>query len=87
MVLISHNHYGQLDKNTVPALSNRAQSATLFFVPLGVKALFDDLGITNFKELDWWDNSTIKGVEFNFTPVQHGSARGLNDRSQTLWGG
>ena len=29
----------------------------------------------------------VEGVEFNFTPVQHGSARGFGDRSQTLWGG
>lgn len=87
VVLISHNHYDHLDKHSVLALSNIAESATLFIVPLGVKALFDDLGITNVKELDWWDSVTVRGVEFNFTPVQHWSARALNDRSQTLWGG
>lgn len=87
VVLISHNHYDHLDKNSVLALSNRAQASTLFLVPLGVKALFDDLNIKNVKELDWWDSVNVKGVEFNFTPVQHWSARGLGDRSQTLWGG
>ena len=87
VVLISHNHYDHLDKNTVLALSKRGQAATLFIVPLGVKALFTDLGISNVKELDWWDSVTVKGVEFHFTPVQHWSARGLGDRSQTLWGG
>ena len=87
VVLISHNHYDHLDKHSVLALFNRAQGATLFIVPLGVKALFDDLGIQNVKELDWWDSVNVKGVEFNFTPVQHWSARGLGDRSQTLWGG
>lgn len=87
VVLISHNHYDHLDKNSVLSLANRAQAATLFLVPLGVKALFDDLGIKNVKELDWWDSVNVKGVEFNFTPVQHWSARGLGDRSQTLWGG
>lgn len=87
VVLISHNHYDHLDKNTILALANRAQAATLFIVPLGVKAWFDDTGIKNVKELDWWDSVKVKGVEFNFTPVQHWSARGLGDRSQTLWGG
>jgi N-acyl-phosphatidylethanolamine-hydrolysing phospholipase D len=87
VVLISHNHYDHLDKNSLLALSNRAQATTLFIVPLGVKALFLDLGITNVKELDWRDSVSVKGVEFNFTPVQHWSARGLGDRSQTLWGG
>ena len=87
VVLISHNHYDHLDKNTVLALADRAQAATLFIVPLGVKAFFADLGITNVKELDWWDSTSVKGVEFHFTPVQHWSARGVGDRSQTLWGG
>ena len=90
VVLISHNHYDHLDKETVLALSRRTMSAgqaTLFIVPLGVKAFFDGLGITNVKEMDWWDSVTVKGVEFHFTPVQHWSARGLGDRSETLWGG
>lgn len=90
VVLISHNHYDHLDKTSVLALANIAsaeRTATLFLVPLGVKALFDDLGIKNVKELDWWDSVNVRGVEFNFTPVQHWSARGLSDRSQTLWGG
>ena len=87
VVLISHNHYDHLDTNTVLALANKAQAATLFIVPLGVKAWFTDLGISNVKELDWWDSAVVKGVEFNFTPVQHWSSRGLGDRSRTLWGG
>ncbi len=87
VVLISHNHYDHLDKNTVLALSNIAGAATLFIVPLGVKTWFTSLGIRNVKELDWWDSTTVNGVEFHFTPVQHWSARGLGDRSQTLWGG
>ena len=87
VVLISHNHYDHLDANTVLALANIAQSATLFIVPLGVKSWFANLGISNVTELDWWDSAVVKGVEFNFTPVQHWSSRGWGDRSQTLWGG
>ena len=87
VVLISHNHYDHLDNNSILAFANRAQAAPLFIVPLGVKAWFDDAGIENVNELDWWDSVNVKGVEFKFTPVQHWSARGLGDRSQTLWGG
>ena len=87
VVLISHNHYDHLDKNTVVELSRHSQGATLFIVPLGVKSWFLDVGISNVKELDWWESVVVKGVEFNFTPVQHWSARSLGDRSQTLWGG
>lgn len=60
------------------ALANSAQAATLFIVSLRVKAWFADLGINNVKELDWWDSAVVKGVEFNFTPVQHWSSRGLD---------
>ena len=87
VVLISHNHYDHLDINTVLALAKKGQGATLFIVPLGIKAWFVDAGVSNVKELDWWDSVTVQGVEFHFTPVQHWSARGLGDRSQTLWGG
>jgi N-acyl-phosphatidylethanolamine-hydrolysing phospholipase D len=87
VVLISHNHYDHLDKDSVLALANKAEAAPLFIVPLGVKKWFESLGISNVKELDWWDSAQVKGVEFHFTPVQHWSVRGLGDRNQTLWGG
>lgn len=90
VVLISHNHYDHLDSASVVQLDERAKSAgktTLFLVPLGLKTWFKDLGITSVVELDWWQHHTIKGVDFNLTPVQHWSARGMGDRSATLWGG
>ena len=88
-VVISRNHYDHLDKSLILALANRVNPkhlTTLFLVPFGVKALFDDLGIKNVKEPDWWDNVNLKGVDFNLTPVQHWSGRGLGDRSKTWWG-
>jgi N-acyl-phosphatidylethanolamine-hydrolysing phospholipase D len=38
-------------------------------------------------ELDWWGRERVGGVEFELVPVQHWSARGLDDRNRTLWGG
>ncbi len=87
VVLISHNHYDHLDTNSVIALAQQTGGAPLFLVPLGVKDWFAKLGITTVQELDWWDSTQVQGVEFNFTPVQHWSARSTGDRSQTLWGG
>jgi N-acyl-phosphatidylethanolamine-hydrolysing phospholipase D len=87
VVLISHNHYDHLDTDSVLALNAAAKGKTLFLVPLGIKPWMENLGITNVKELDWWDTVKLGEVEFNFTPVQHWSARGTGDRSQTLWGG
>jgi N-acyl-phosphatidylethanolamine-hydrolysing phospholipase D len=89
-VLISHNHYDHLDRISVALLDEKAKAAgktTLFIVPLGLKAWFNGIGIDSVVELDWWQHHSIKGVEFHLTPVQHWSARSVNDRSATLWGG
>ncbi|MEO8114296.1 MAG: MBL fold metallo-hydrolase [Phenylobacterium sp.] len=90
VVVLSHNHYDHLDADSVQGIAARsaaAGGATLFLVPLGLKSWFASRGITDVVEMDWWDRHVYRGVEFNFTPVQHWSARGLGDRSQTLWGG
>jgi N-acyl-phosphatidylethanolamine-hydrolysing phospholipase D len=90
VVLISHNHYDHLDRISVAQLDEKAKTAgktTLFIVPLGLKAWFNGIGIDNVVELDWWEHHTVQGVEFHLTPVQHWSARSINDRSATLWGG
>jgi N-acyl-phosphatidylethanolamine-hydrolysing phospholipase D len=94
-VLISHNHYDHLDRISVAQLDEKAKATgkkTLFIVPLGLKAWFNGIGIDSVVELDWWQHHELKGhklqgVEFHLTPVQHWSARGVNDRSATLWGG
>lgn len=87
VVLISHNHYDHLDKDTVLKLNQQAGGAPLFLVPLGIKQWMADIGITKVQELGWWDKTDLGGLAFNFVPVQHWSARTLNDRFQTLWGG
>ena len=87
VVLVSHNHYDHLDRDSVRRLDARAQGRTLFLVPLGLKAWFAEQGITNVVELDWWEQRRVAGVEFELVPVQHWSARGLDDRNKTLWGG
>ena len=90
VVVVSHNHYDHLDRQSVAALYGKAQregGATLFLVPLGQKPWFTEVGIPNVVELDWWQSHTVRGVTFTLTPVQHWSARGILDRSKTLWGG
>ena len=86
-VLISHNHYDHLDEKSVRALASQPGGGPLFLVPLGLKPWFADLGISRVVELDWWQTHTVKGVEFQLTPVQHWSARGIADRMHSLWGG
>ncbi len=87
MVVISHNHYDHLDEGTVRRLALQPGGSPRFFVPLGNRAWFKQLGIDDVVELDWWDKQAFKGLEVTFTPVQHWSSRSLNDRFATLWGG
>jgi N-acyl-phosphatidylethanolamine-hydrolysing phospholipase D len=87
VVVISHNHYDHLDRDSVVALNARSRGTTLFIVPLGIKPWMAGLGITRVVELDWWQSHVHQDVAFHFTPVQHWSARSLTDRHQTLWGG
>jgi N-acyl-phosphatidylethanolamine-hydrolysing phospholipase D len=91
VVVISHNHYDHLDRDSVKALAKQAGGAPKFLVPLRLKSWLEQLGIATGVELDWWDGHVYAGpdrapVEFNFTPAQHWSGRSLSDRNQTLWG-
>jgi N-acyl-phosphatidylethanolamine-hydrolysing phospholipase D len=87
VVLISHNHFDHLDINSVIALAKQAGGSPQFIVPLGVKPWMENLGISKVHEMDWWESFMVGKVEFMLTPVQHWSARGITDRSHTLWGG
>src|SRR5208337_1629343 len=63
VVVISHNHYDSLDRNSVINLFNRDWGQdTLFFVPLGLSAWFKRLGISRVFELDWWDQREARGL-------------------------
>jgi L-ascorbate metabolism protein UlaG (beta-lactamase superfamily) len=87
VVLISHNHYDHLDRDTVLALNAQPGGPPLFLVPLGVKDWMAGVGITNVRELDWWQQTTVPSLMIDFVPVQHWSARSPFDRFETLWGG
>jgi N-acyl-phosphatidylethanolamine-hydrolysing phospholipase D len=82
-VLISHNHYDHLDKDTIKKLGNGPR----YFVPLNIGITLRNLGIKkeNIVELDWWDSAEFRGVQFHCTPTQHFSGRGLHDTNQMLW--
>ena len=86
-VVISHNHYDHLDVASVTRLATRAGGAPRFFVGMGLKRWFEDLGITDVVELDWWERAEFKGLDLHFVPVQHWSKRTPWDANRTLWGG
>ncbi len=85
VVLVSHDHYDHLDAPTVRRLAQR--DAPAFVVPLGLQAWFERRGIRSVTELDWWQQTEVRGLQVHAVPAQHFSGRGLGDRNRRLWGG
>jgi len=82
-VVISHDHYDHLDRETVQRLAREHRPT--FFVPLGLKAWFVGNGVEDAIELDWWESRRFRGLRITCTPAQHSSGRGLHDQDQRLW--
>ncbi|KHT35910.1 MBL fold metallo-hydrolase [Vibrio sinaloensis] len=84
IVIISHDHYDHLDKNTIQAIAKKVGT---FVTPLKVGDLLVSWGVAPEKvvQLDWWQSTFVNGIELVATPSQHFSGRGLLDRNQTLW--
>jgi L-ascorbate metabolism protein UlaG (beta-lactamase superfamily) len=83
-VIISHDHYDHLDKQTIKQLKSKVKN---FIVPLGVDAHLRAWGVDAKKihALDWWQTMHIAGVDLTATPAQHFSGRGISDGDETLW--
>lgn len=84
LVVISHDHYDHLDRDSIIALNRRS---TRFLVPLGVGAHLAFWGVpeAQIEELDWWQETAVGGLRVVCTPARHFSGRGLTDRNRTLW--
>jgi len=85
-VIISHSHYDHLDMPTLRRIVSA--HAPIIYAGLGNKALFDEEGIGDAREMDWWDEIKLgDDTTLAFVPSRHFSGRGLCDRNRTLWGG
>ena len=83
-VLLSHDHYDHLQRETIEAM---AGWDTTFVVPLGVGAHLVYWGVPEGRvvELDWWDRVEVGDLEIVATPARHASGRHLLDQNRTLW--
>jgi N-acyl-phosphatidylethanolamine-hydrolysing phospholipase D len=67
LVLVSHNHYDHLDRGVVRELGD----SVLWVVPCGLKVWFEGLGVSNVRELDWWEEYIHEGkLKIIGTPIQ-----------------
>ena len=83
-IVISHDHYDHLDKDTVSFFADRQ---TQFLVPLGVAEHLVYWGIDpdRIQALDWWEEYWQDGLRFIAAPARHFSGRTPWHRNKTLW--
>jgi L-ascorbate metabolism protein UlaG (beta-lactamase superfamily) len=86
VVVISHNHYDHLDKQSIKKLIKKN---AVFVVPLKLKKYLEGWGAKEVYELDWWQPVKIASLTFTFLPAQHWSMRIApgQGNSKSLWGG
>lgn len=86
LVLVSHNHYDHCDVPTLKRLKEAHNPK--FITSLGNKPLFNEIGISDVIEMDWWDSSSVaENVQIHAVPARHFAMRGMCDRNTTLWVG
>jgi N-acyl-phosphatidylethanolamine-hydrolysing phospholipase D len=86
-VLLTHDHYDHLDRPTVQALHRRHDTELVWYTPLGYRAWFARLGVTNVVELDWWEERELPGGRHRLVavPARHWTRRTPWDTNRRLW--
>lgn len=82
IILLTHNHYDHLDKKSISSFPRNIK----FIVPKGLGSTVKDIRDAEVREIDWWEEADIGGINIVFLPSQHWSKRGLFDTNRSLWG-
>ncbi len=82
-ILISHNHYDHMDRESVCAITPKAP----VICPMGLRRYMRGWGVRDCLETTWGDSCTNGIVRITCLPAQHGSARTAFDRNRSLWCG
>ncbi|MDH3588881.1 MAG: MBL fold metallo-hydrolase, partial [Gammaproteobacteria bacterium] len=69
VVLISHNHYDHMDRESIERLAQ--QHDPVFLVPLGNSRYLENSGTDKITELDWWSSTTVDKIQIHAVPAQH----------------
>jgi len=86
VVLISHDHYDHLGRETIKRLAG-LQPEARWVTSLGVGELLQGFGVAAGKitELDWTESAEVAGCSLTALPARHFSGRGMFNRFETLW--
>jgi N-acyl-phosphatidylethanolamine-hydrolysing phospholipase D len=83
-ILITHGHYDHLDKSSLSILDKD----THVISPLGHHQVFQDLGMNNRTQLDWYDTFGNGDQSITFLPSNHWTMRNpFRGPNRSLWGG
>ena len=88
VVLISHDHYDHLGKQTIQRLSKLSNAKKAqWTTSLGVGKELQSFGVpaARIVELDWTQSSTVDGLTITALPSRHFSGRSIWNRFETLW--
>lgn len=86
VVLISHNHYDHMDRDTLHKLYQRDRP--IMVTGLGNGTILKGFEIPHSIELDWWQTTDVTpNFAVTYVPAQHFSARWPWDKDKALWGG
>jgi N-acyl-phosphatidylethanolamine-hydrolysing phospholipase D len=86
VVTVSHSHYDHLDVPSLKRIREHSKDV-LYIVPKDVAAILTDAGMSNVKELAWWESHVVGELKITLVPAQHWSMRFPWDRNKRLWGG
>ena len=86
IVIVSHNHYDHMDKETIKMLIK--DHNPLFITPTKNDAILKDFDSTvRVIPLDWYEDTKINGdVKIWCYPAKHWSGRYVLDSNDALWG-
>lgn len=96
-VLLSHDHYDHLDRDTIQQFQTiHAAPGVRYICSLGIGHHLESWGVRReqITELNWGETTSLRGhsvkqnsrsCQITATPARHFSGRGLWSRNETLW--
>ena len=81
-VIISHNHYDHLDKESI----KKMPAGSVFYVPKGLGKMVKGWTGKDVREMNWWDEIDFgNGSRLICLPAQHWSRRINQGVNESLW--